>query len=74
MLAILSDDTAMFTDSFKSLPNATKSQLTFFTLLLIWKSWIRLGNICGNNNLVSQDQNQRKNSVKLGNQRWRKLF
>lgn len=65
MLAILSDDTAMFTDSFKSLPNATKSQLTFFTLLLLWKSWIRLGNICGNNNLVSQDQNDGVSKKKL---------
>lgn len=65
MLAILSDDTAMFTDSFKSLPNATKCQLTFFTLLLLWKSWIRLGNFCGNNNLVSQDQNNGVSKKKL---------
>lgn len=66
MLAILSDDSAMFTDSFKSLPNVTKSQLTFFTLLLLlWKSWIRLGNICGNNNLVSQDQNNGVSKKKL---------
>lgn len=65
MLAILSDDTAMFSDSFKSLPNATKSQLTLFTLLLLWKSQIRLGNICGNNNLVSQDQNNGVSKKKL---------